>query len=179
MRESRLSSINEDEEKSTVVGASAVHLINHGQTEHSARDRMLANSHAGRGTRLPPTWKLARPLNTSAFPVTNPSFQIRVRRRLDCCCRWLLYSVCAIGSCSGPGLRRLMMTAPFQALMVSTRSAVGTYGLMVDARMAMPSQYDADRTDEPTVDCASGQEPSFAAQLRKTLNTHRRNSLTE
>jgi hypothetical protein len=169
MRESRLSSINEDEEKSTVVGASAVHLINHGQTEHSARDRMLANSHAGRGTRLPPTWKLARPLNTSAFPVTNPSFQIRVRRRLDCCCRWLLYSVCAIRSCSGPGLRRLMMTAPFQALM-STRSAEGTYGLMVDARMAMPSQYDADRTDEPTVDCASGQEPSFAA---------RRNSLTE
>ena len=37
--------------------------------------------------------------------------------------------------------------------------------------MAMPSQYRADRTDEPTVDCASGQEPSFAAQLRKTLNT--------
>src|SRR5256885_4591103 len=27
------------------------------QTKHSARDRMLANSHAGRGTRLPPTWK--------------------------------------------------------------------------------------------------------------------------
>jgi len=27
---------------------------------------MLANSHAGMATRLPPTWKLARPLNTSA-----------------------------------------------------------------------------------------------------------------
>jgi hypothetical protein len=40
---------------------------------------------------------------------------------------------------------------------------------MVDARMSVPSQYDADRTDEPTLDCAS--EPSFAAQLRKTLNT--------
>jgi PAS domain-containing protein len=40
---------------------------------------------------------------------------------------------------------------------------------MVDARMAMPSQYDTDRTDEPTLDCAS--EPSFAAQLRKTLST--------
>jgi hypothetical protein len=64
-----------------------------------------------------------------------------------------------------------MMTAPFQALMVSSRSAEGAYGLMVDARMAMPSQYDTDRTDEPILDCASGQEPSFAAQLRKTLNT--------
>ena len=37
--------------------------------------------------------------------------------------------------------------------------------------MAMPSQYDADRTDGSNLDCASGQEPSFAAQLRKTLNT--------
>jgi formate hydrogenlyase transcriptional activator len=64
-----------------------------------------------------------------------------------------------------------MMTAPFQALMVSSRSAEGAYGLMVVARMAMPSQYDTDRTDEPILDCASGQEPSFAAQLRKTLNT--------
>jgi formate hydrogenlyase transcriptional activator len=64
-----------------------------------------------------------------------------------------------------------MMTAPFQALMVSTRSAEGTYGLMGDARMAMPSQYDADCTDKSNIDYASGQEPSFAAQLRKTLNT--------
>jgi hypothetical protein len=40
---------------------------------------------------------------------------------------------------------------------------------MHDARMDMPSQYDTDRTDEPTSDCAS--EPPFAAQLRKTLNT--------
>lgn len=37
--------------------------------------------------------------------------------------------------------------------------------------MAMPSQYDADRTDGSKIDCASGQEPSFVAQLRKTLNT--------
>ena len=37
-----------------------------------------------------------------------------------------------------------MTTAPFQAL---THSAEGTYGLMGDARVAMPSQYDADRTD--------------------------------
>jgi formate hydrogenlyase transcriptional activator len=37
--------------------------------------------------------------------------------------------------------------------------------------MAMPSQNDADRTDGSNIDCASGQEPSFAAQLRKTLNT--------
>jgi len=42
---------------------------------------------------------------------------------------------------------------------------------MGDARMAMPSQNDADRTDGSSIDCASGQEPSFAAQLRKTLNT--------
>jgi len=42
---------------------------------------------------------------------------------------------------------------------------------MGDARMAMPSQNDADRTDGSNIDCASGQEPSFAAQLRKTLNT--------
>ena len=45
------------------------------------------------------------------------------------------------------------------------------YGLMSDARMAMPSQYDTDRTDESNPNYASGQEPSFAAQLRKTLNT--------
>src|SRR5580704_9111042 len=37
--------------------------------------------------------------------------------------------------------------------------------------MAMPSQYDTDRTDESNPNYASGQEPSFAAQLRKTLNT--------
>jgi formate hydrogenlyase transcriptional activator len=42
---------------------------------------------------------------------------------------------------------------------------------MGDARMAMPSQNDANRTDGSNIDCASGQEPSFAAQLRKTLNT--------
>jgi len=42
---------------------------------------------------------------------------------------------------------------------------------MADARIAMPSQHDADCTGGPNIDCASGQEPSFAAQLRKTLNT--------
>jgi len=47
----------------------------------------------------------------------------------------------------------------------------GTYGLMGDALMVKPSQNDADRTDGSNIDCASGQEPSFAAQLRKTLNT--------
>ena len=37
--------------------------------------------------------------------------------------------------------------------------------------MGTPSQYSAGRTDEWNIDCASGQEPSFAARLRKTLNT--------
>jgi formate hydrogenlyase transcriptional activator len=44
-------------------------------------------------------------------------------------------------------------------------------GLIGDERMPLPSQYDADRIDEPNIEFASGQEPSFAAQLRKTLNT--------
>ena len=63
------------------------------------------------------------------------------------------------------------MTAPFQARMVSTRSVEGTYRLMGDAHMAKPSQDDAERTGGSNIDCASGQEPSFAAQLRKTLNS--------
>jgi hypothetical protein len=42
---------------------------------------------------------------------------------------------------------------------------------MGDGRMATPSKYDGDRTDGSNIDCASGQEPSFAAQLHKTLNT--------
>src|SRR6266478_4364298 len=46
--------------------------VNRAQTKHSARNRMLANSHAGMATRLPPTWKLARPLNTRAFLGPNP-----------------------------------------------------------------------------------------------------------
>src|SRR6267143_2534235 len=46
--------------------------VNRAQTKHSARNRRLANSHAGMATRLPPTWKLARPLNTRAFVGTNP-----------------------------------------------------------------------------------------------------------
>jgi PAS domain S-box-containing protein len=37
--------------------------------------------------------------------------------------------------------------------------------------MATPLKYDADGSDGSSVDCASGQEPSFAAELRKTLNT--------
>ena len=37
--------------------------------------------------------------------------------------------------------------------------------------MGTPSQYSGGRTDEWNIDCASGQEPSFAARLRKTLNT--------
>jgi PAS domain S-box-containing protein len=37
--------------------------------------------------------------------------------------------------------------------------------------MATPPQHDADRDDGSNIDCAAGQQPSFAAQLRKTLNT--------
>jgi hypothetical protein len=65
-------SINEGERNSTAADVEAVYLINRDETEHSARNRMLANSHAGMATRLPPTWKLARSLNTSAFLGTNP-----------------------------------------------------------------------------------------------------------
>src|SRR5260370_34704733 len=50
--------------------------VNRAQTKHSARNRMLANSHAGMATRLPPTWKLARPLNTRAFVGTNPTGEL-------------------------------------------------------------------------------------------------------
>ena len=42
---------------------------------------------------------------------------------------------------------------------------------MGDVRMAPLSQYDADRTGGSNIDHAYGQQPSFAAQLRKTLNT--------
>src|SRR5437879_11736563 len=71
LRESRLIAINEAERSLTEADFSAVYQINGDETKHSARNRMLANSHAGRGTRLPSTWKLARPLNTSAFLGTN------------------------------------------------------------------------------------------------------------
>jgi len=37
--------------------------------------------------------------------------------------------------------------------------------------MATPPKSKADRSDTLNIDCASGQQPSFAAQLRKTLNT--------
>jgi len=74
LRESRLIAINEGERSLTAADVSAVYQINGDETKHSARNRMLANSHAGRGTRLPSTWKLARPLNTSAFHRTNVEF---------------------------------------------------------------------------------------------------------
>jgi PAS domain S-box-containing protein len=64
------------------------------------------------------------------------------------------------------------MTAPFQALKVSTRSAEGTYGFKGDSRMANNlSQVDANGTGGLNTDHASGDEATFAAQLRKTLNT--------
>jgi len=54
--------------------------VNRAQTKHSARDRMLANSHAGRGTRLPPTWKLARSVNTRGILIiflgSNPAGEL-------------------------------------------------------------------------------------------------------
>src|SRR5207237_9257266 len=54
--------------------------VNRAQTKHSARDRMLANSHAGRGTRLPPTWKLARSVNTRGILIiflgSNPTGEL-------------------------------------------------------------------------------------------------------
>ena len=71
LRESRLIAINEGERSLTAADVSAVYQINGDETKHSARNRMLANSHAGRGTRLPTTWKLARPLNTRAFVLTG------------------------------------------------------------------------------------------------------------
>jgi formate hydrogenlyase transcriptional activator len=37
--------------------------------------------------------------------------------------------------------------------------------------MAVSPQFDADREDGSNIDCASGQQPTFAAQLRSTLNT--------
>src|SRR5258705_17456 len=66
LRESRLIAINEGERSLTAADVSAVYQINGDETKHSAHNRMLANSHAGRGTGLPSTWKLARPINTSA-----------------------------------------------------------------------------------------------------------------
>jgi hypothetical protein len=67
VRESRLIAINEGERSLTAADVSAVYQINGDETKRSARNRMLANSHAGMATHLPPTWKLARPLNTTAF----------------------------------------------------------------------------------------------------------------
>jgi PAS domain-containing protein len=44
-------------------------------------------------------------------------------------------------------------------------------GLIDGARMATPPQYDGDRGDGSSTDHVSVRQPSFAAQLRKTLNT--------
>ena len=55
-----------------------------------------------------------------------------------------------------------------------TASRAMVVGLMVhkgSLRMATLPQSGADRLDGSSPDLASGQEPSFAAQLRKTLNT--------
>ena len=49
LRESRLIAINEGERSLTAADVSAVYQINGDETKHSARNRMLANSHAGRG----------------------------------------------------------------------------------------------------------------------------------
>jgi PAS domain S-box-containing protein len=75
-----------------------------------------------------------------------------------------------------PGGVLLLRSAVARLRILSTagscrRRKARTYGLMGDARMAMPPKYDADRTDGSNIDCPSGQQPSFAAQLRKTLNT--------
>jgi len=65
LHESRLIAINEGERSLTAADVSAVYQINGDETKRSARNRLLANSHAGMATRLPPTWKLVRPLNTN------------------------------------------------------------------------------------------------------------------
>src|SRR6267154_2265819 len=81
LRESRLIAINEGERSLTAADVSAVYQINGDETKHSARNRMLANSHAGRGTCLPSTWKLSRPLNTSAFIGRNPTEEVNSHQR--------------------------------------------------------------------------------------------------
>ena len=60
LRESRLIAINEGERSLTAADVSAVYQINGDETKHSARNRMLANSHAGRGTRLPSTLEVSQ-----------------------------------------------------------------------------------------------------------------------
>jgi hypothetical protein len=47
LHESRLIAINEGERSLTAADVSAVYQINGDETKHSARNRMLANSHAG------------------------------------------------------------------------------------------------------------------------------------
>jgi len=47
LRESRLIAINEGERSLTAADVSAVYQINSDETKHSARNRKVANSHAG------------------------------------------------------------------------------------------------------------------------------------
>jgi PAS domain S-box-containing protein len=67
-------------------------------------------------------------------------------------------------------MRRLATTARFQALMATTQSAEGAYGLMGDEHMPLPSQYDADRLDGVNGDRASEDQSLIAAQLRAIAN---------
>jgi len=86
LRESRFIAINEGERSLTAADVSAVYQINGDETKHSAHNRMLANSHAGRGTGLPSTWKLARPINTSAGTIASGLARHRatIRRASTC-----------------------------------------------------------------------------------------------
>jgi PAS domain S-box-containing protein len=67
-------------------------------------------------------------------------------------------------------MRRLATTARFQALMATTQSAEGAYGLMGDEHMPLPAQYDADRLDGVNGDRASEDQSLIAAQLRAIAN---------
>jgi hypothetical protein len=68
VRESRLISINEDEGKSIGAGVSAVYQSIALKSSIRLATEFLP-TRMQVGTRLPSTWKLARPLNTSAFPI--------------------------------------------------------------------------------------------------------------
>jgi PAS domain-containing protein len=68
------------------------------------------------------------------------------------------------------GFAATKVTAPCQALTVSTHSAEGTYGLMGDEHMPLPSQYDADGLDGENGVGAPEKQLSIEAQLRATAN---------
>jgi PAS domain S-box-containing protein len=61
-----------------------------------------------------------------------------------------------------------------QRRLIASRAIVVEFkGSLGGARMAASAQYEADRGDGSNIDGdSSGQQPSFAAQLRKTLNTY-------